>query len=221
MRFFCIIICALLLLKSASFAQESNTKETSQLEKQHFSEKEWKEASDELKFQRTAPPKPVKESKPRQLPSFNFGQLPIWILYGIILLAVIAIIYLIVKNTTWARAPKPLPIATIANIQEDNSLLHSELDQYIKDALEKKEYRLALRFYYLKILKELAHKKLIVLKKESTSRDYLNQMYKTPGFSNFRSLTKTYEKAWFGTEQTEETHFNTFRQESDNLLASI
>ena len=102
---------------------------------------------------------------------------------------------------------------------EDDVLQNENLDQHIREAIVNKNYRHAIRFMYLKTLKLLSDNHVITLHAKSTNQDYIRQMYKHDGLSQFRHLTRIYEYVWYGefdpTEAQFEiisTNFNRFNQ---------
>ncbi|MFK8010094.1 MAG: hypothetical protein AB8H03_27315 [Saprospiraceae bacterium] len=126
-----------------------------------------------------------------------------------IAMAVIILAFIIanmVGAEGWALAPsnkkiKPqaaIPI-TLANIEE--RIHESDLDRYIREALEKENYPMAVRLYYLAIIKELSLKKWIKWKKDKTNRDYIRELSTTNWHSNFRSVTTLFEKVWYGKKE--------------------
>jgi len=126
-----------------------------------------------------------------------------------IAMAVIILAFIIanmVGAEGWALAPsnkkiKPqaaIPI-TLANIEE--RIHESDLDRYIREALDKENYPMAVRLYYLAIIKELSLKKWIKWKKDKTNRDYIRELSTTDWHSNFRSVTAMFEKVWYGKQE--------------------
>ncbi len=126
-----------------------------------------------------------------------------------IAMAVIILAFIIanmVGAEGWALAPsnkkiKPqaaIPI-TLANIEE--RIHESDLDRYIREALDKENYPMAVRLYYLAIIKELSLKKWIKWKKDKTNRDYIRELSSTDWHSNFRSVTTLFEKVWYGKKE--------------------
>ncbi|MFK7772227.1 MAG: hypothetical protein AB8F94_08805 [Saprospiraceae bacterium] len=126
-----------------------------------------------------------------------------------IAMAVIILAFIIanmVGAEGWALAPsnkkiKPqasIPI-TLANIEE--RIHESDLDRYIREALEKENYPMAVRLYYLAIIKELSLKKWIKWKKDKTNRDYIRELSTTDWYGNFRNVTTTFEKVWYGKKE--------------------
>jgi preprotein translocase subunit SecG len=126
-----------------------------------------------------------------------------------IAMAVIILAFIIanmVGAEGWALAPsnkkiKPqaaIPI-TLENIEE--RIHESDLDRYIREALEKENYPMAVRLYYLAIIKELSLKKWIKWKKDKTNRDYIRELSTTDWYPNFRSVTAMFEKVWYGKKE--------------------
>jgi hypothetical protein len=126
-----------------------------------------------------------------------------------IAMAVIILAFIIanmVGAEGWALAPsnkkiKPqtsIPIS-LANIEE--RIHESDLDRYIREALDKENYPMAVRLYYLAIIKELSLKKWIKWKKDKTNRDYIRELSTTDWHSNFRSVTIMFEKVWYGKKE--------------------
>lgn len=123
---------------------------------------------------------------------------------------VVIILAFIIANMVgaegWALAPsnkkiKPpsaVPI-TMENIEE--RIHESDLDRYIREALEKENYPMAVRLYYLAIIKELSLKKWIKWKKDKTNLDYIRELSTTDWYSNFRSVTTMFEKVWYGKQK--------------------
>ena len=126
-----------------------------------------------------------------------------------IAMAVIILAFIIanmVGAEGWALAPsnkkiKPqaaIPI-TLENIEE--RIHESDLDRFIREALEKENYPMATRLYYLAIIKELSLKKWIKWKKDKTNRDYIRELSTTDWYPNFRSVTTLFEKVWYGKQK--------------------
>lgn len=126
-----------------------------------------------------------------------------------IAMAVIILAFIIanmVGAEGWALAPsnkkiKPqsaIPI-TLENIEE--RIHESDLDRFIREALEKENYPLAVRLYYLAIIKELSLKKWIKWKKDKTNRDYIRELSTTNWHANFRAATAMFERVWYGKQK--------------------
>lgn len=111
------------------------------------------------------------------------------------------------------RDNTPIDIANIeANIYE------SDLERYIREAVEQKNYALAIRLYYLAIIKELSLNKVIRWKKDKTNKDYIREMRKTNSFQAFREATRVFERVWYGQSTLTEPDYKKIKPQFDALI---
>jgi hypothetical protein len=143
------------------------------------------------------------EQKPQANNAFfklleSIGRSPLlkWLLYFFLAAIIIFAVYqvMVVNNFfifTRTRSNK-------AQLKEEEELMPVNIDEKINEAIDKKEYRLAIRFLYLKTLQLLHDKNRIRMHAKSTNKDYIRQMQKHSGVSQFRLLTRIYEYVWYG-----------------------
>jgi hypothetical protein len=72
------------------------------------------------------------------------------------------------------------------------------LREKYQEALHRLDYRYALRYLYLILLRHLATQNMIVLQKGKTNHHYLRELAKTSPQTDLFPLTQTVEAAWFG-----------------------
>lgn len=100
-----------------------------------------------------------------------------------------------------------------------------DLETTIAAAVRDKEYRLAIRFMYLKALRLLEDKGWICLNRESTNRDYLNALAAYPLARPFRIITRSYDYVWYGEFALNEQQFEHLRKDFelfyDNVSSSV
>lgn len=77
----------------------------------------------------------------------------------------------------------------------------------IHKAIADQNYRMAVRLWYLRILKEMADGNLIQYKHERTNRDYLNQLQDGEYYKDFFRLTREFEYTWYGKFELDEAAF--------------
>jgi hypothetical protein len=82
----------------------------------------------------------------------------------------------------------------------DDYLHETDLDRFLREALTQGNYPLAVRLYYLQIIKNLAEKNAIRWSREKTNRDYLREMRGHPAAEPFREATRIYERVWYGNQ---------------------
>jgi Domain of unknown function (DUF4129) len=101
---------------------------------------------------------------------------------------------------------KPL---SFLEIQED---IHSiDFNSAIEEAIEKQQYRVAIRLMYLQSLKELSDKCIIDIKPNKTNFDYAAELKATPYSQGFENITLVYEYAWYGEFPVNREMFNRLR----------
>jgi hypothetical protein len=102
------------------------------------------------------------------------------------------------------------------NIEENLEI--AELDPIIKKAIDAKNYPLAIRLYYLAILKELTLSGAITWKKDKTNRIYVQEMQPHPLMETFRQVTTIFERVWYGDSTLDERGFIGIKPSFEGLL---
>ena len=111
--------------------------------------------------------------------------------------------------------------ATSTEIDLDNleeNLEKIDIDPLIKKAIEIKNYSLAIRLYFLAILKELSAAETIVWRKDKTNRIYIREMRPHRLHSDFQNATLIFEKVWYGNETLNENNFGEIQPVFQKLL---
>jgi len=120
------------------------------------------------------------------------------IIWSVIIVSFTIIIWLLSK-TQLISLIKPKPKATSFNfteVTEDLNTINFELK--ITDALNINDYRLAIRWHYLKILFLLDKKQLIVFAPYKTNIDYTYELKKDTYVTSYKQLSRIYEYIWYG-----------------------
>lgn len=95
-----------------------------------------------------------------------------------------------------------------------------DFQQAIEQALNDRSYRLAVRLYYLKALKELSDKNLITWQLNKTNRRYSYEL--SEGLRPiFDDLTTQFEYVWYGDFPVNEGYFRQIRQGFDSFTEQI
>ncbi|MCB0518563.1 MAG: DUF4129 domain-containing protein [Lewinellaceae bacterium] len=128
-------------------------------------------------------------------------------------LGIALLIYLIVKMATGEKlfAPKNKKIKPLAgdiNLEQIEENLHeAELEDPIRRAAAAGDYALAVRLYYLAVLKELSLKELIKWKKDKTNGEYLRELAGSRLFGTVQEVTLIFERVWYGKTAVQEEDF--------------
>lgn len=108
---------------------------------------------------------------------------------------------------------------TLDNLEE--YLHETDLDRFLRAALHEHNFALAIRLYYLQIIKDLSARNAIRWSREKTNRDYLREMRPHRLAEPFRTATRTFEQVWYGNLALDEAAFRRMEPEFKNLLGNI
>jgi hypothetical protein len=142
-----------------------------------------------------------------------------------IVLGVALLVFLIMKlmNAENLFSPKNTKVAgrttTEIDLEDIEENLHeSDLEGFIRQALAEKNYALAVRLYYLAILKELSLSNQIKWKRDKTNREYLREMSGQKLAGKFRETTLIFERVWYGTGELTEPIFQQLEPKFKTVL---
>jgi hypothetical protein len=83
-------------------------------------------------------------------------------------------------------------------VYQDEDIHEVNLELLLQQAISEPNYRLAVRYYYLSILKELSAKNLIAYHKDKTNSAYTFELEKGIIRDDFSYLTYLYTYVWYG-----------------------
>jgi len=144
------------------------------------------------------------------------------IFYGIILLGVIYILIKLFlnKEMRWIFKKNPDSGKTEnKNIIEDISEV--DFKKLIDKAVSEDKYRLAIRYYYLLLLKELDKASLIQYDVEKTNFDYQQELLHSSFSEDFKRASYYYSYIWYGEFLIGAKEFETTSAVFKNLLKQI
>jgi uncharacterized protein YlbG (UPF0298 family) len=167
------------------------------------------------KYQRSNSNNEKNTSKPINIPSFNLSGLAQIIL---IILVVILLVYIINRFVTKGIATNQS--VESLNIDADTAeekLLETDVDYLLNKAKNAKDWRLALRIYYLKMLKTLHEFNYIEWQKQKTNYQYNIELKNWHALADWKNITHHYERSWYGEKYINEVEFN----EQENKLIQM
>jgi hypothetical protein len=135
------------------------------------------------------------------------------------------VIYLIVKaimngEGSWVFGKSS--DKNVINYEEIEKNIHLvDFEKLIKETLKNGENRLAIRYYYLWLLKIMSAKQLIEWDVEKTNSDYLYEIKNTSIKSQFEYVSYLYNYIWYGEFELDEVTFVKAKKAFDNLINSL
>ena len=144
-----------------------------------------------------------------------------YIRIGLLVLIALFIIFKLL-NTDITRLfykNKGITDIVVNELQEDINTL--DFDSLIEKYSGIKDYRMAVRYYYLKLLKSLNDKELISWRINKTNRDYLHELQSSPHYGAFGKLSFFYEYIWYGDFVVTTEQFDIISRQFTDLLKSL
>lgn len=121
--------------------------------------------------------------------------------YGIYAFLVAALAFVVLKlmqvdlTRAFGRAPRRADLSYDTETEDLHAL---DLDALLTQAEDARNYRLAVRLGYLRVLRQLSDRGLIRWQPDKTNHDYLYELPAGPLPEAFRELTRQFEYVWYG-----------------------
>ena len=114
------------------------------------------------------------------------------------------------------------PTKTTLNYEALSENIHElNFAELIQQALEARNYRLAVRLYYLKTLKQLTDKNHIQWQPTKTNRSYVFELINSPLQADFEDITQQFEYVWYGDFSVSEQNFEEIQTQFQTFLRDI
>lgn len=110
---------------------------------------------------------------------------------------------------------------TVSLSEEERIIKTEDIEQLIKDALAQNDYRLAIRYYYLFILKQLSERNLIDWQRQKTNDDYISELANSELKNSFGRATLLYDYIWYGEFPIDQKRYTQVEQVFVTLKKSI
>ncbi len=194
--------------------QSTRDYQASPMSVNRFDEEKWKEIVGNVNFKEEEPEKKKENEKKAGETSAISPTLP-WggpllriIAYVVITAVIVALVYLVVRNISFDLKIRRTEItgSDLANPVEDIQTI--DVETALEKAIKEGDFRLAVRLYYLDLLKKLNETGVIVWKKDKTNRDYLGELFARDYFEDIRKLTFLYERVWYGDHDLQSKSFD-------------
>jgi hypothetical protein len=193
-----------------------------------FSKTEWKRIVGETNYTEDQIEEEKKEEKnqPYRGPSLAWSPGVLKIIgYVLILLLIGGVIYYLLKNAMQDDGSLKNSINTdslLYDNQHIDEVREDDIERLLREALERNDFRAAVRLYYIKLLKQLHSTGFITWRKDKTNHDYAAELAAVPFTRDFRKFMIAYEIIWYGerTPSREEftklqVNFNDLQRQAD------
>lgn len=142
----------------------------------------------------------------------------------VVLIVVLAIILIILIALIVKQIPKSNPNAKasddwFAEALEQEGGPEMALQKKLQEAIDQREFALALRMLFLQILADLHLAERIIWKKDKTNATYILEFGQQSNSNLFRRITYLYEFSWFGKAKLNHEQFDDYRKSFDEFRA--
>ena len=104
---------------------------------------------------------------------------------------------------------------------EENIVKSDNIGELIARAVKDGDFRLAIRYYYLQLLRQLNQKELIKYEFQKTNSEYLNEIKAENFRIQLKKAMRLYDFIWYGSFSLSETDFHLAQRDFQNLESSI
>jgi hypothetical protein len=119
-----------------------------------------------------------------------------WVL---ITIGILALLYFFLESMgirIFSKRPLALSEEEAGETAED--IFNRNYENEVENALASGDYRMAIRLRYLQLLRELAERNIIQYRQGSSNGSYVGQLWGSPFYDDFFSITRTFDYAWYG-----------------------
>lgn len=142
-------------------------------------------------------------------------------IYGLLIVfALYILVKLLVGDNASSFFSRKSKMVAPLNIQEEH-IENVDLDSYIKNALKEENYRLAIRYMYLKSLKLLSLNNIINWHFEKTNSDYYREIESENLKENFKKTSYLYENIWYGEYALDKAGFESAKKDFERLNQNL
>lgn len=163
----------------------------------------------------------IKERNNSDSFSINFGPFA-WLFYLALAIAVIYLVYILLNEggAGLFSTKKDRKLNNYEDITAEN-IENTDINVLIKNAENSNNFRLAIRYYYLLVLKHLSLKNHIKFEDDKTNAEYLNEINDKPFNKKFAYTSYLYNYIWYGEFPLNADKYDKARHHFTTLLNQV
>jgi len=127
------------------------------------------------------------------------------------------IIFLFIKLNPGNTVLKEGETGKVFLSEDEQIIKEKDIPDLVENALAENNYRLAMRYSYLLILKELDKYHLIEYEAQKTNTDYLAELKPGSIADHFKTITHLYDFTWYGGFSLKRKRFEKARDEVQKI----
>ncbi len=211
---------------------QANNSDARVTEEAHFDDNLPEKYKSIVKSYETVPPKPVKQSWFNKLLRKIFGKMPMFgfsgiskvfqilIYVGIGILAVYLIRLIFSSGFDWPfgrkKAGDPEQLEDALDVKGND-----DLSVAIRKAVSEGNFRLAVRYWYIHLLRFSDRSEIISYHPEKTNSDYVREIANPDYRAKFAELSRIYDFVWYGEIPIAEGEYRHIANRFDNMVNTL
>jgi len=144
-----------------------------------------------------------------------------YIYYGLMIAALILILRGLIKADRRGLFFGKISSNEIKMIESEEDINQINFDELITVAVDRRDYKLAVRYLFLKSLKLLSEKEIIELRNNKTNHQYLSEIKNNRISSAFQIATSRFEWIWYGDFPVDENVMKSSHKDFNELFGLI
>jgi len=144
-----------------------------------------------------------------------------YLYYGLMIAALLLIIRGLIKADRRGLLFGKINSNEIKIIESEEDISQLDFDELIASAIDSKNYKLAVRYLFLKSLQQLAEKGIIELKNNKTNHQYLSEIKNQRISVAFQIATSRFEWIWYGDFPVDEIAMKSSQNDFNKLFGLI
>jgi len=153
--------------------------------------------------------------------SKTYSTLLDFLYYGLMIAALILIIRGLIKADRRGLLFGKINSNEVKMIESEEDISQINFDELIAAAAQRKDYKLAVRYLFLKSLKLLSEKEIIELRNNKTNYQYLSEIKNNRISSAFQIATSRFEWIWYGDFPVDDNVMKSSQNEFNELFGLI
>lgn len=153
--------------------------------------------------------------------SFDFNAFN-WVFVSILILSVGYLAYTLVNGgSSKLFSSKNNALLNLNPDISAENIAHADIKTLIKNAENTHDYRLAIRYYYLLVLKQLTLKSFIIYEDDKTNADYMNAIASQKFSEDFAYTSYIYNYTWYGEFDLDVNQYELAKQGFVQLIKKV
>jgi cbb3-type cytochrome oxidase subunit 3 len=139
-----------------------------------------------------------------------------------IVLFIVGVVFLLYKSTfakALSKNSKSIESSSFADLPDDIEGIN--VNELIQQAIQNKNYRLAVRWCFLQVLQTLNRQSIIAWQPSKTNQEYLYELNEISLQENFKNFSRVFDNVWYGEKTINEFDCIEYKNRVESFIANV